>query len=145
MRSKSRWVAIMMTNTAASVSGTAAATTMPTRQPRLARLTIITTARATKNFSMNSSIDFADVDGLIGNLRKGEAYGKVGGNLLLLVVERLPELKAVPTVLHDDAKHHRRLAIMTDQKCGRVLVATGDLGDVGQLQNAAIGHDGACS
>ncbi len=59
MRSKSRPVAIMMTSTAARVSGTAAATTMPTRQPRLSRLTAITTARATKNLSMNSSTDSA--------------------------------------------------------------------------------------
>jgi hypothetical protein len=55
MRSKSRPVASMTTNTTARVRGTARATTMPTRKPRLAKLTAITTARATKNFSMNSS------------------------------------------------------------------------------------------
>ncbi|MNX89294.1 hypothetical protein D3C86_1213010 [compost metagenome] len=55
MRSKSRPVASMMTKTPASVSGTAAATTTPTRQPRLTRLTTITTTSATKNLSMNSS------------------------------------------------------------------------------------------
>jgi hypothetical protein len=42
MRSKARSVAHMTISTTASVSGTAAATTIPTRQPRLIRLTIIT-------------------------------------------------------------------------------------------------------
>jgi len=55
IRSKSRWVSIMITIRQARVNGTAAATMMPTRQPRLIRLTAITTARATKNFTMNSS------------------------------------------------------------------------------------------
>src|SRR5256885_517337 len=54
IRSKTRPVRSMTTNPAASVNGTAAATTMPTRQPRLMRLTIMITARATKNLSMNS-------------------------------------------------------------------------------------------
>ena len=40
---------------ARELSGTAAATTMPTRQPRLIRHTIMMTPRATKNLSMNSS------------------------------------------------------------------------------------------
>jgi hypothetical protein len=56
MRSSARSVINMMTNTMARVSGTAAATTIPTRQPKLMRLTIITTLSATKNLSMNSSI-----------------------------------------------------------------------------------------
>ena len=55
MRSKFLPVAAMMTNTAASVSGTAAATTMPTRQPMLRKHTTITTSKATKNLTMNSS------------------------------------------------------------------------------------------
>ena len=55
IRSNARPVSSMMTKTTASVSGTAAATTMPTRQPRLTRLTTMTTPRATKNLSMNSS------------------------------------------------------------------------------------------
>ena len=55
MRSNTRSVLSMMTNTIASVSGTAAATTIPTRQPRLTMLTSSTTPSATKNLSMNSS------------------------------------------------------------------------------------------
>ncbi|MNQ79694.1 hypothetical protein D3C85_946460 [compost metagenome] len=55
MRSKFFPEAAMITNTAASVSGTAAATTTPTRQPMLTKQTSITTSRATKNFTMNSS------------------------------------------------------------------------------------------
>ena len=55
MRSKNRPVSSMMRNTTASVSGTAAATTMPTRQPRLSRLTSSTTPSAIANFIMNSS------------------------------------------------------------------------------------------
>ena len=47
----------MTTNTAASVSGTAAATTMPTRQPMLTKHTSITTPSATKNLTMNSSTE----------------------------------------------------------------------------------------
>eukprot|EP00659_Diplonema_papillatum_P005108 gene5107-biopygen5034 len=53
-RSNSRPVISMITNTIDKVSGTAAATTSPTRNPRASRLMTITTARATKNFSMNS-------------------------------------------------------------------------------------------
>ncbi|MNV74066.1 hypothetical protein D3C71_1672560 [compost metagenome] len=55
MRSKFLPVAAMMTKTAASVRGTAAATTMPTRQPMLMKQTSITTSSATKNLTMNSS------------------------------------------------------------------------------------------
>ena len=55
IRSKSLPVAAMTTNTAASVSGTAAATTMPTRHPMLRKHTSITTPRAAKNLTMNSS------------------------------------------------------------------------------------------
>ena len=47
-------IIIMMTSTVASVSGTAAATTIPTRHPKLIRHTIITTPKATMNFTMNS-------------------------------------------------------------------------------------------
>ena len=54
-RSKTRPVSSMITKTTAKVRGTAAATTTPTRQPRLSRLTTSTTPRATKNLSMNSS------------------------------------------------------------------------------------------
>ncbi|MNT42211.1 hypothetical protein D3C72_1786130 [compost metagenome] len=57
MRSKFLPVAAMTTNTAASVSGTAAATTMPTRHPMLRKQTTRTTRRATKNLTMNSSTD----------------------------------------------------------------------------------------
>ena len=55
IRSKFLPVAAMTTNTLASVRGTAAATTMPTRHPMLTKLTSRTTPRATKNFNMNSS------------------------------------------------------------------------------------------
>ncbi|MCY1412497.1 hypothetical protein D9M71_279070 [compost metagenome] len=54
MRSNSRPVISMITNTIDRVSGTAAATTRPTRKPRASRLISITTPRATKNLSMNS-------------------------------------------------------------------------------------------
>ena len=54
--SKSIPTSSMMTNTAASVRGTAAATTIPTRNPSVARLTIITTPSATANLTMNSLI-----------------------------------------------------------------------------------------
>ena len=57
MRSKFLPVAAITMNTAASVSGTAAATTIPTRQPMLTKHTSITTSRATKNLIMNSSTD----------------------------------------------------------------------------------------
>ena len=49
MRSKSSPVTCMTTKTAASVSGTASATTTPTRKPKVSRLTTMTTARAAKN------------------------------------------------------------------------------------------------
>jgi hypothetical protein len=45
----------MMTRTIASVSGTAAATTMPPRQPSAIRLTIMTIASASRNVRMNWS------------------------------------------------------------------------------------------
>ena len=54
MRSKSLPVRSMMTNTVARVSGTAAATTIPTRNPRVTRLTTMTTASAAMNLIMNS-------------------------------------------------------------------------------------------
>ncbi len=55
MRSKFLPVAAMTMKTAARVSGTAAATTMPTRQPMLTKHTTITTSSAAKNLIMNSS------------------------------------------------------------------------------------------
>ncbi|MNU76823.1 hypothetical protein D3C71_663840 [compost metagenome] len=59
MRSKFLPVASITTKTTASVSGTAAATTRPARQPMLRKLTSITTSKAAKNFIMNSSTDAA--------------------------------------------------------------------------------------
>ena len=44
----------MITNTAPRVSGIAATTTIPTLQPRLSRLTSITTPTAIANLTMNS-------------------------------------------------------------------------------------------
>ncbi|MNT36172.1 hypothetical protein D3C72_1722390 [compost metagenome] len=55
MRSKFLPVASITAKTTASVSGTAAATTTPTRQPMLTKLTSITTSTAAKNLTMNSS------------------------------------------------------------------------------------------
>ncbi|MNN11755.1 hypothetical protein D3C81_1247250 [compost metagenome] len=57
IRSKFLPVAAITTNTIASVNGTAAATTTPTRQPMLRKQTSITTSRATKNLIMNSSTE----------------------------------------------------------------------------------------
>src|SRR5947199_8663316 len=57
IRSKFLPVAAMTMNTAARVKGTAAATTMPTRHPMLRKLTSMTTPRAAKNLTMNSSTD----------------------------------------------------------------------------------------
>ncbi len=55
MRSKFLPVANMTTKTMARVSGTAAATTIPTRQPILRKHTSITTTKAKKNLTINSS------------------------------------------------------------------------------------------
>ncbi len=55
MRSNTRPVNSMMTKRKARVKGTAAATMIPTRHPKLTRLTAMTTPSATQNFSMNSS------------------------------------------------------------------------------------------
>ena len=57
MRSKFLPVASITTKTTASVSGTAAATTRPTRQPMLTKHTSMTTISAAKNLTMNSSTE----------------------------------------------------------------------------------------
>ena len=57
IRSKTRSVIIMITNTAPRVSGIAATTTIPTLQPKLNRLTSITTQTAIANLSINSFTD----------------------------------------------------------------------------------------
>lgn len=57
MRSKFLPVAAITTKTIARVSGTATATTTPTRQPMLTKHTSMTTSSATKNLIMNSSTD----------------------------------------------------------------------------------------
>ena len=54
IRSKTRSVIIMITNTAPKVSGIAATTTIPTLHPRLSRLTSITTPTAIANLTINS-------------------------------------------------------------------------------------------
>ena len=54
-RSKLIPAASITTKTTASVRGTAAATTTPTRHPMLTKQTTITTSRATKNLIINSS------------------------------------------------------------------------------------------
>ena len=86
IRSKTRPVSSMMAKTIAKVRGTAAATTMPTLQPRLIRLTIITTASATKNFSMNSSTASPNVHSLIGDFFEADAGGQVSGDFLLFKI-----------------------------------------------------------
>ncbi|RMS14236.1 hypothetical protein ALP75_202733 [Pseudomonas syringae pv. actinidiae] len=55
IRSKFLPLMAMITKTTARVSGTAAATTTPTRQPMLIKQTSMTTSNATKNLVMNSS------------------------------------------------------------------------------------------
>ncbi len=77
---------------------------------------------------------FTDIDRLIRDLGEGEAGGQFRRNRLLLGLQRLAEVQAVPAILHDDAEHQRRLAVVADQEGGRVLVAALDIGDIGQLQ-----------
>ncbi|MNI34401.1 hypothetical protein D3C73_883910 [compost metagenome] len=55
MRSKFLPEASITTKTIASVKGTAAATTTPTRHPILTKHTTMTTSSATKNLIINSS------------------------------------------------------------------------------------------
>src|SRR5882762_4821861 len=104
MRSKSLPVAAITMNTAASVSGTAAATTMPTRHPMLRKHTSITTPKATKNLTMNSSTINAEMP-------LGMTLSKVTDQSVNIRVDRrhfclecLAEIEAVPCLAHDDAE-----------------------------------------
>ena len=91
MRSKSRPVSIITTNTAERVRGTASATTMPTRKPRATRLTTITTESAVKNFTMNSWIASSMTLRLVGDLGEGDAGRQLVMDRHLLGVEGLAQ------------------------------------------------------
>ena len=105
MRSKSRPVATMTTNTAASVSGTAAATTMPTRHPMLSKLTSITTPSAAKNLTMNSSTAVAMTDWSV-TLEKAHAQRHLRIDRRgFLVQSALPSSRPFHPLAHDDAEH----------------------------------------
>ena len=142
IRSNTRSVLSMITKTGASVNGTAAATTIPTRQPRLIRLTIRTTAKAAKNLIMNSSTASLTMTAWSLILVNRDAGRKFRGNPLLLGVECLAQLQRIPALFHDNAQDHGGLAVMANQEGCRVFVAALHLGDVGQFQvrpPAAIG------
>ncbi len=142
MRSKKRPVSSMMRKTTASVSGTAAATTMPTRQPRLSRLTSSTTPSAMTNLSMNSSMESVMFTAWSGHLGQADAERQCAGDLRGFRLQRLAEVEAVPAVLHHRRQHQCRLALVADDEGRRVLIAAPDIGDVGELQGAAAGDDG---
>ena len=83
----------------------------------------------------------ANVDRLIRDLGEGEAGGSSADICFCFGLQRLAEVETVPALLHDDAEHQRRLAVVADQEGGRILVAALDLGDIGQLERAPARYD----
>jgi hypothetical protein len=143
MRSKSLPVAAMTMNTAAKVRGTAAATTMPTRHPMLRKLTSITTPRATRNLTMNSSTAERMLTGLVRDLGEAHAERHFSVDRRRFRFQRLAEVEAVPSLAHHHAEQQRRFAVVADQEARRIFVASLHFGDVGELQRAALRGDRA--
>src|SRR5882724_4711102 len=127
MRSNTLPVRSMMTKTAANVSGTAAATTIPTRQPRLMML------KSNKELQHELIHCFADVYGLIRYFAEADACRQVGGNLLLFGNKGFAEVQTVPTLLHHDAEKQGLLAIMADKKSRGVFVSALHIGNIREL------------
>ena len=141
MRSSSRPVIIMIAITVASVSGTAAATTRPTRQPSVSRLTPSTMARATKNFTMNSSIASSMTAAWLMTLVSVTPTGSPACSFASSASKAWPKFQAVPAIRHDHVQHQGRLAGVADQQGRRVLVAAPHRRDVGDAERAAAGDD----
>ena len=141
MRSKNRPVSSMMRNTAASVRGTAAATTMPTRQPRLDEAHQQHHAERHRELHHEFVDRRGDVDGLIGHLveRHPERQRLCDGRGPVL--KRLAERETVPALLHNRREHDGGLALVADEVGGRILIAAANLGDVGELQRPPRSHD----
>ena len=79
-----------------------------------------------------------DVHGLVGDLAEADALGQVLRNFLLLGLQRLAQIQAVPAILHDHAEHQRLFAVVTNEKGGRVFITALDLGNVAQLQRTTL-------
>ena len=140
MRSKNRPVSSMMRNTTASVSGTAAATTMPTRQPRLSRLTSSTTPSAIANFIMNSSTAEVMLTAWSVTLSSVIPSGSVCAMAAVLSSSALPSARP-SQLLHNGREHDGGLTLTSDEVCGRIFIAAADLGDVGELQRPPRSDD----
>src|SRR5688572_15250362 len=142
IRSKSLPVAAMTTNTAASVRGTAAATTMPTRHPMLRKDTSITTPRAKKNLTMNSSTAVRMLTDWSVTLERLVPSGHLRVDRRRFRFQRLAQLEAVPRLAHDHAEQQGRFAVVADQEGRRIFIAALDVGDVGERERTALRGDG---
>ena len=140
MRSKFLPVAAITTNTTASVNGTAAATTMPDAPAHAHEAHEHDHQQGDEKLEHELVDGRVNVDGLIGDLCQAHAQRQHAVDCADLAVQRLAEIEPVPAVAHDDAEQQRGFAVVADQECRRIFVTALDVGDVRQLQRAAL-HD----
>ncbi len=140
MRSKSRPVSIITTNTAERVSGTASATTMPTREAQ--RHETHEDHHAQRGEELHHELVDRVVDnlGLVGDFREGDAQRRLVVDRHLFGVQRLAEGEPVETGLHHEAEHQGLLAVVADLEGLRVFVAALHLRDVAELEAAVAGR-----
>src|SRR6185312_15807393 len=58
-----------------------------------------------------------------------------------LLIQRLAQIQAVPTVTHHNAKQQCRLAIVADQESRRIFVTPLHLGDIRQLERPPMSNN----
>ena len=83
-----------------------------------------------------------NVDGLVRDLGQAHAQRHLRVDRRRFHVQRLAKLEAVPPLAHDHAEQQGRFAVVADQEGRRIFVAPLHVGDVGELQRAALRGDG---
>src|SRR5215207_1527882 len=138
MRCRLMSIAFMLTKTMASTSGIDRATTTPALIPRLRKLTTRTMAIASTKRLGEAAESLLDDRRLVRDEVELDADRQALHQALSRFVEPLAEGEIVAARGHVDADADRGLAVDAEHLGRRIAVTRTDLGDVGQLEKAAV-------
>ena len=126
------------TNTTASTSGIASATTAPARRPRLSRLTAKHDGDGLPQ-GLHELVDrVLDRHGLVGDERRLDADRQVRRDLRHGVLDVVPEGQDVAALAHGDGEPDALLSVDAEHRLRRIGGTARDARDVAQADDPAV-------
>ena len=126
------------TNTAASTSGIARATTAPARRPRLTRLTASTMATASHSASMNSSTACSTVTGWSATSVGSIPTGRFAVISVMACCDVAPESQDVAAFAHGDGEPDALMSIDAEHRLRGIGGPARDVRDVAEANDPAV-------